>query len=137
MVAAGTRLGSYEIVAPLGDASDEERRVSNSEDATVPTAMSPEGGEMLVRAVLPPTTMSWRPCSPLAVDGSPTSRMSRAAARSTSGPGAGPDAGRSRTKAAFEIARDGRMLVTGNPDASASPGRLNVVVNWFDEIRAS
>ena len=38
------------------------------------------------------------------------------------------------TFAAFDITRDGRILVIGS-QATAAPGRLNVVVNWFEEIR--
>jgi eukaryotic-like serine/threonine-protein kinase len=34
----------------------------------------------------------------------------------------------------FDLARDGRVLIVEPPDASNS-GRLNVVVNWFEEIR--
>jgi Tol biopolymer transport system component len=36
---------------------------------------------------------------------------------------------------AFDITRDGRILIVEAPDPSSSPGRLNVVVNWFEEIR--
>jgi len=35
----------------------------------------------------------------------------------------------------FDLTRDGRVLIVEAPDPSASPGRLNVVVNWFEEIR--
>jgi hypothetical protein len=36
--------------------------------------------------------------------------------------------------AAYDITRDGRILAIGS-QASDVPGRLNVVVNWFEEIR--
>jgi serine/threonine-protein kinase len=35
----------------------------------------------------------------------------------------------------FDLTRDGRVLVVEAPDPSSAPGRLNVVVNWFEEIR--
>jgi eukaryotic-like serine/threonine-protein kinase len=35
----------------------------------------------------------------------------------------------------FDLARDGRVLIVEALDPSAAPGRLNVVVNWFEEIR--
>jgi eukaryotic-like serine/threonine-protein kinase len=35
----------------------------------------------------------------------------------------------------FDLTRDGRVLVVEAPDLSSAPGRLNVVVNWFEEIR--
>jgi Tol biopolymer transport system component len=35
----------------------------------------------------------------------------------------------------FDLTRDGRILIVEAPDPSAAPGRLNVVVNWFEEIR--
>ncbi len=34
----------------------------------------------------------------------------------------------------FDLTRDGRVLVVEAPDPSSAPGRLNVVVNWFEEI---
>jgi predicted Ser/Thr protein kinase len=40
-----------------------------------------------------------------------------------------------RNLADFDMARDGRILIVEGPDPSLSTGRLNVVVNWFDEIR--
>jgi Tol biopolymer transport system component len=35
----------------------------------------------------------------------------------------------------FDLTRDGRILIVEAPDPSSAPGRLNVVVNWFEEIR--
>jgi serine/threonine-protein kinase len=35
----------------------------------------------------------------------------------------------------FDLTRDGRVLIVEAPDSTSSPGRLNVVVNWFEEIR--
>jgi hypothetical protein len=35
----------------------------------------------------------------------------------------------------FDLTRDGRVLVVQAPDPSTGPGRLNVVVNWFEEIK--
>jgi Tol biopolymer transport system component len=35
----------------------------------------------------------------------------------------------------FDLTRDGRVLIVEAPDPSSAPGRLNVVVNWFEEIR--
>jgi serine/threonine-protein kinase len=34
----------------------------------------------------------------------------------------------------FDLARDGRVLIVGALDSASAPGRLNVVVNWFEEI---
>ena len=34
----------------------------------------------------------------------------------------------------FDIARDGRILLVEAPEASTASGRMNVVVNWFEEI---
>ncbi|HUP60689.1 MAG TPA: protein kinase [Thermoanaerobaculia bacterium] len=39
-----------------------------------------------------------------------------------------------RNASDFDLTRDGRILIAEAPDA-ASPGRLNVVVNWFEELR--
>jgi eukaryotic-like serine/threonine-protein kinase len=35
----------------------------------------------------------------------------------------------------FDLTRDGRIVIVEAPDPSSVPGRLNVVVNWFEEIR--
>jgi eukaryotic-like serine/threonine-protein kinase len=35
----------------------------------------------------------------------------------------------------FDLTRDGRILIVEASDPSSAPGRLNVVVNWFEEIR--
>jgi eukaryotic-like serine/threonine-protein kinase len=35
----------------------------------------------------------------------------------------------------FDLARDGRVLIVEGLDPASAPGRLNVVVNWFEEIR--
>jgi hypothetical protein len=35
----------------------------------------------------------------------------------------------------FDLARDGRVLIVQAPDPTSAPGRLNVVVNWFEELR--
>jgi eukaryotic-like serine/threonine-protein kinase len=35
----------------------------------------------------------------------------------------------------FDLARDGRVLIVEATDPAAARGRLNVVVNWFEEIR--
>jgi len=35
----------------------------------------------------------------------------------------------------FDLTRDGRVLIVQAPDPSTGPGRLNVVVNWFEEIK--
>jgi hypothetical protein len=40
-----------------------------------------------------------------------------------------------RNFADFDMTRDGRILIVEAPDPSQSTGRLNVVVNWFEEIR--
>jgi predicted Ser/Thr protein kinase len=40
-----------------------------------------------------------------------------------------------RNLADFDMARDGRILIVEAPDLSQATGRLNVVVNWFEEIR--
>jgi len=39
-----------------------------------------------------------------------------------------------RDFAAFDVASDGRILLVETLESSASAGRLNVVVNWFEEI---
>ena len=39
-----------------------------------------------------------------------------------------------RNASDFDLTRDGRILIAEVPDA-ASPGRLNVVLNWFEELR--
>jgi hypothetical protein len=39
-----------------------------------------------------------------------------------------------RNASDFDLARDGRILIAEGPDA-VSPGQLNVVVNWFEELR--
>ena len=38
-----------------------------------------------------------------------------------------------RNASDFDLTRDGRILIAEAPDAAA-PGRLNVVVNWFEEL---
>ena len=35
----------------------------------------------------------------------------------------------------FDLARDGRVLMVEALDPAAAQGRLNVVVNWFEEIQ--
>lgn len=35
----------------------------------------------------------------------------------------------------YDVAADGRIVIQEAPDAVA-PGQLNVVLNWFEEIRA-
>ncbi|HET7747075.1 MAG TPA: hypothetical protein VFM29_07215, partial [Vicinamibacteria bacterium] len=40
-----------------------------------------------------------------------------------------------RNASDFDLDRAGRILIVEPPDPSAAPGRLNVVVNWFEEIR--
>jgi hypothetical protein len=35
----------------------------------------------------------------------------------------------------YSIARDGRFLITQR-DAQAPPVRVNVILNWFDQLRA-
>jgi serine/threonine protein kinase len=35
----------------------------------------------------------------------------------------------------FDLSRDGRVLIVEALDPAATAGRLNVVVNWFEEIR--
>lgn len=39
-----------------------------------------------------------------------------------------------RNASDFDLTRDGRILIAEAPDP-ASPGRLNVVLNWFEELR--
>jgi Tol biopolymer transport system component len=41
-----------------------------------------------------------------------------------------------RSFADYDLARDGRILIVEGPDTSKSTGQLNVVVNWFEEVRA-
>jgi serine/threonine-protein kinase len=197
---ASERSGPWQIYTRAADASDEERRVSNSENSEAPAAMSPDGGEILVRVDRKDTGADidlmnldgrGRPLVRSDADETPgvfspdgrwiayqsdESGRNEVYVRPRSGPGrwqisneggreprwaqqneitylsgsnlmtvavkTGPpfSVGTPRPLlegnfAAFDIARDGRILVTGNPDASTSPGRLNVVVNWFEEIR--
>jgi Tol biopolymer transport system component len=40
-----------------------------------------------------------------------------------------------RNFADFDVSRDGRILLVETLESSASAGRMNVVVNWFEEIR--
>ena len=40
-----------------------------------------------------------------------------------------------RNIANYDIARDGRILIVEGSDPSASPGQLNVVINWFEELK--
>ena len=40
-----------------------------------------------------------------------------------------------RNASDFDLTRDGRVLIAEAPDAAA-PGRLNVVVNWLEELKA-
>jgi predicted Ser/Thr protein kinase len=40
-----------------------------------------------------------------------------------------------RNLADFDITREGRILVVEGPDAAQSTGQLNVVVNWFEDLR--
>lgn len=40
-----------------------------------------------------------------------------------------------RNFADFDVARDGQILLVETPESSALAGQMNVVVNWFGEIR--
>jgi hypothetical protein len=35
----------------------------------------------------------------------------------------------------FDFASDGRILIVEPKDQSSAAGRLNVVVNWFEDVR--
>jgi eukaryotic-like serine/threonine-protein kinase len=197
---ASERSGPWQVYTRAADASDEERRVSSTEESDSPAAMSPDGKEMLVRADRKETgadvhlmTLDGRSRPLLASDSaesaavfsadgrwiayeSDESGRSEIYVRARNGPGRfqiSTEGGReprwaqhneiiylngsnlmavpvkaepqfsvgtpqvllAGNYAAFDVARDGRILVIGNPDASTSTGRLNVVVNWFEEIR--
>ena len=36
----------------------------------------------------------------------------------------------------YDVAADGRILIVEAPDTTAAPGQMNVVLNWFEEIRS-
>src|SRR5205085_4895680 len=36
----------------------------------------------------------------------------------------------------YDVAHDGRMVVADAPDASQTAGQLNVVINWFEDLKA-
>jgi eukaryotic-like serine/threonine-protein kinase len=38
--------------------------------------------------------------------------------------------------AAYDVARDGRILITEGPDPSKASGQMNVVINWFEDVKA-
>ncbi len=41
-----------------------------------------------------------------------------------------------RNLADYDIARDGRIVISEGPDPTRASGQINVVINWFEEIRA-
>jgi serine/threonine-protein kinase len=197
---ASERLGPWQIFTRAADGSDEERQISKSADTIVPTAMSPDGREILVLSdrketagdvdlmdlegrVRPfvrseaeelPGAFSpdgrWivyssdesgraeiyvRPASgaagrwQISTDGGTDPRWALPdeiaylqgnrimAVNVKTTPGFSPGTPRllvDRNASDFDLARDGRILISEAPDL-ASPGRLNVVVNWFEELR--
>ena len=36
----------------------------------------------------------------------------------------------------YDVAADGRIVIVEAPDAAAEPRQLNVVLNWFEELRS-
>jgi len=38
--------------------------------------------------------------------------------------------------AAYDVARDGRILIIEGPDPSQASGRMNVVINWFEDVKS-
>jgi Tol biopolymer transport system component len=38
--------------------------------------------------------------------------------------------------AAYDVARDGRILITEGPDPSKASGQMNVVINWFEDVKS-
>ena len=196
---ASEREGPWQVYTRAADASDEEKRLSNSEQPTVPMAVSPDGGTLLVRTdrketgsdidlmaldgTLRPLVRSeadefataFSPDGRFIVYQSDESGRYEIYVRPVSGNGrwqisteGGREArwalqneitylGPSHMMAAavkaepsfsvgipqpllegsfatYDITRDGRILAIGS-QAAAAPGRLNVVVNWFEEIR--
>jgi len=41
-----------------------------------------------------------------------------------------------RNIAAYDVARDGRILIIEGPDPSQASGRMNVVINWFEDVKS-
>jgi serine/threonine-protein kinase len=38
--------------------------------------------------------------------------------------------------AAYDVARDGRILISEGPDPSQGSGQMNVVINWFEDVKS-
>jgi len=38
--------------------------------------------------------------------------------------------------AAYDVARDGRILISEGPDPSRASGQMNVVINWFEDVKS-
>ena len=38
--------------------------------------------------------------------------------------------------AAYEVARDGRILISEGPDPSQASGQMNVIINWFEDVKS-
>jgi eukaryotic-like serine/threonine-protein kinase len=197
---ASERSGPWQIYTRAADASDEERRVSNSEEPTVPTAVSPDGGTLLVRTDRKETgsdidlmtldgsirpllrsaadefATAFSPDGQFIVYQSDESGRFEIYVRPVSGSGrwqVSTEGGREPrwalpdeityltashlmaapvksepsfsvgvpqpmlegSFAAFDITPDSRILAIGSRESSDALGRLNVVVNWFEEIR--
>jgi Tol biopolymer transport system component len=38
--------------------------------------------------------------------------------------------------ASYDVARDGRFLISEGPDPSQASGQMNVVINWFEDVKS-
>ena len=195
------RSGPWQIWSRAADGSDDERPISKADTSVTPTAVSPDGAEMLLQADrketgsdvelmdMNGTTESFVRTDADEMDGvfspdgkwiaysSDESGRSEVYVRPRRGPSGRwqisnqggsqprwvlpdevaylhgtrimtvpvkttpaftvgtPRPLLERNASDFDLARDGRILIVEAPDPSASPGQLNVVVNWFEEFR--
>jgi hypothetical protein len=38
--------------------------------------------------------------------------------------------------AGYDVARDGRIIISEGPDPSHATGQMNVVINWFEDVKS-
>jgi roadblock/LC7 domain-containing protein len=36
----------------------------------------------------------------------------------------------------YDVAHDGRIIISEGPDASRATGQMNVVINWFEDVKS-
>jgi hypothetical protein len=36
----------------------------------------------------------------------------------------------------YDVAHDGRILISEGPDPSRATGQMNVVINWFEDVKS-